>query len=130
VHSWVLARSDREGAWELFLKALESDVADIQGGTTPEGIHAGAMVGTVDLLHRCFTGVETRGDTLWLNPCLPAGLKTLTLNIRYRRQVLGIHLTPTCIRISSEPFHEEPFQIGVCGQVHTMGPGEVREFNL
>jgi alpha,alpha-trehalase len=32
VHSWVLARSDRGRSWELFTEALESDVADIQGG--------------------------------------------------------------------------------------------------
>jgi alpha,alpha-trehalase len=28
VHSWVLARSDHERAWQLFQHALESDVAD------------------------------------------------------------------------------------------------------
>ena len=60
VHSWVLGRSDRERSWELFSQALESDVADIQGGTTPEGIHLGAMAGTVDLLQRGYTGLEAR----------------------------------------------------------------------
>ena len=60
VHAWVLARSDRQKAWELFRQALESDVADIQGGTTSEGIHLGAMAGTVDILQRCHTGLEMR----------------------------------------------------------------------
>jgi hypothetical protein len=46
VHSWVLARSDRTRAWQLFRQALESDVADVQGGTTQEGIHMGVMAGT------------------------------------------------------------------------------------
>ena len=50
VHSWVLARADRRKAWDYFLEALESDIADVQGGTTGEGIHLGAMAGTVDLL--------------------------------------------------------------------------------
>jgi len=39
VHAWVLARSKREISWHLFKQALESDVSDIQGGTTAEGIH-------------------------------------------------------------------------------------------
>jgi alpha,alpha-trehalase len=30
-------------------EALDSDLADMQRGTTPEGIHLGAMAGTVDL---------------------------------------------------------------------------------
>ncbi|MBE0431603.1 MAG: trehalose-phosphatase, partial [Dehalococcoidia bacterium] len=41
VHAWVLARSKRELSWHLFKEALESDVSDIQGGTTKEGIHLG-----------------------------------------------------------------------------------------
>ena len=39
----------------LFLNALYSDVADMQGGTTAEGIHLGAMAGTIDVVQRCFT---------------------------------------------------------------------------
>jgi hypothetical protein len=50
VHSWVLARSDRERSWKFYEAALRSDLDDLQGGTTAEGIHLGAMAGTVDLL--------------------------------------------------------------------------------
>jgi alpha,alpha-trehalase len=130
VHSWVLARGDRPGGWSLFREALESDVADIQGGTTPEGIHAGAMAGTVDLIQRCFTGIETRGDVLWLNPCLPQGLQGLTLQIRYRQHALGLHVTPTCVRISTDPSGERPLRLGIASGIHELQPGEVREFQL
>ena len=68
VHAWVLARSDRERAWKLFSEALESDLLDTQGGTTPEGVHLGAMAGTVDLVQRAYTGIETREEVLWLEP--------------------------------------------------------------
>jgi trehalose/maltose hydrolase-like predicted phosphorylase len=45
----VLARL-RPGASEPFLvEALNSDVKDLQAGTTAEGIHLGAMAGVVDL---------------------------------------------------------------------------------
>ena len=60
VHTWVLARANRDRAMEFFQQALKSDVADIQGGTTSEGIHLAAMAGSVDLMQRCFTGLETR----------------------------------------------------------------------
>jgi trehalose/maltose hydrolase-like predicted phosphorylase len=38
------------------MTALESDVGDIQGGTTQEGIHMGVMAGTLDLIQRGYVG--------------------------------------------------------------------------
>jgi trehalose/maltose hydrolase-like predicted phosphorylase len=35
-----------------FEEALQSDLSDIQHGTTAEGIHLGAMAGTLDLVQR------------------------------------------------------------------------------
>ena len=84
VHAWVLSRSNRRQAWQYFLEALDSDISDVQGGTTGEGIHLGAMAGTVDLLQRGFTGLETREDALGLDPCLPDALAGLRYRLRYR----------------------------------------------
>ena len=56
VSAWVLARYDPDEAWRFLQQALDSDVADVQGGTTAEGIHLGAMAGTVDLVLRRLTG--------------------------------------------------------------------------
>lgn len=108
VHSWVLSRSDREGSWRLFTEALRADIDDIQGGTTPEGIHLGAMAGTVDLVQRGYTGIETRGDVLRLNPCLPRDLRRLKLRLRYRGQSLELEVTSrrlsvTCLQCGLEP---------------------------
>jgi alpha,alpha-trehalase len=130
VHSWVLARADRPGAWHLFSQALNSDVADVQGGTTPEGIHSGAMAGTVDLVQRCFTGIETRGDVLWLNPALPNELKSLTLNLRYRGQVVELHLTSVRARLTTQPSNDAPVTVGIRSREHRLQPGTVREFRL
>ena len=44
-HAGMLAPIEPEHSWERFLVALESDVGDIQGGTTKEGIHLGVMAG-------------------------------------------------------------------------------------
>ncbi len=52
VHGWVLARSRRAEAWTYLREALLGDVADVQGGTTGEGIHLGVMGGTLDLVRR------------------------------------------------------------------------------
>jgi trehalose/maltose hydrolase-like predicted phosphorylase len=92
VHSWVLARSDRKRAWDYLLEVLDADITDVQGGTTKEGIHLGAMAGTIDLLQRGFTGLETREDVLWLDPCLPEDLTQLRFRLRYRDHY-GIYVT-------------------------------------
>ena len=58
-HAGVLAALDPESSWDRFLTALRSDVDDIQGGTTKEGIHVGVMAGTLDVLQRCSPGVTS-----------------------------------------------------------------------
>ena len=130
VHSWVLARCDRERAWQLFGRALDSDVADIQGGTTPEGIHLGAMAGTVDVIQRCHTGIEMRDEILWFNPCLPRELADVRLRIQYRGHWLRVHVTQKQLAITFEHGWSGPAKIGVRGQVHEFKQGERRVFDL
>jgi alpha,alpha-trehalase len=130
VHSWVLARSDRVGSWRLFTEALESDVTDIQNGTTPEGIHLGAMAGTVDFLQRGVTGIETRDDVLWFNPCLPEQLSSLRMRLRYRRHSLQIEIVRDRFRIDVLRSKEEPIQIGFEDHVYELKAGDTREFAL
>jgi len=130
VHSWVLARGNRPESWQFFKQSLKGDVEDIQGGTTQEGIHAGAMAGTIDLMQRCFTGLETRNDVLWLNPRLPRGLLSLAFEIHYRKHEMRIYITANAIRIAIEPAYEMPICVGVKSERYWMKAGETREFML
>jgi alpha,alpha-trehalase len=130
VHSWVLARSDRERSWRLFEQALESDVADIQGGTASEGIHLGAMAGTVDLVQRCYTGIEMRDDVLWFNPCLPDPLNNVHFQLRYRSVWIAVELAVDTLRLTIDRNRNEPVKIGFQGEVHQPGQGDVLEFTL
>jgi alpha,alpha-trehalase len=130
VHSWVLARSDRVRSWRLFTEALASDVTDIQGGTTEEGIHLGAMAGTVDLILRGYTGIETREDVLWLNPCLPEEVSRLRMCIRYRGHPLELEITGDRVWVQSPHRVHEPLKVGFDGEVHVLEADEVREFAL
>lgn len=130
VDSWVMARSDREGSWRLFKEALESDVADIQGGTTPEGIHLGAMAGTVDLLQRGYTGIVTRGDVLWLNPCLPHELTCLRMTIRYRGHALDLTMTHQSLTVHAHESNATPIALGVVDRTCSVEAGQTREFPI
>lgn len=130
VHSWVLARSDRKRAWTNFEIALMSDLEDIQGGTTAEGIHLGAMAGTVDLIQRAFTGLEIRSNVLWLNPVLPEQMPCLNLQLRYRGHWLKVHLTTEKMMITFDKGWSKEVQVGVRGEIYTFKTGEQREFDI
>jgi alpha,alpha-trehalase len=130
VHSWVLARSDREGSWKFYEDALRSDLDDTQGGTAAEGIHLGAMAGTVDLLQRCYLGIETRDDGIWFHPLLPAEIQSLTLGIRYRRRWMNVTVADGVITVEAEEWGEGSARVGLDGQVAELAPGERRQMTL
>ena len=130
VHAWVLARSDRPRAMEFFAQALQSDFSDIQQGTTAEGVHLGAMAGTVDLLQRVSTGIEARGDVLRLNPELPQEMKRLDMRIRYRGHSLDLRLTHDALRVRGRDGAAAPISLCVDGKVCEFVSGTTREFQL
>lgn len=120
VHAWVLSRLAREAAWPLFLEALRSDIGDIQGGTTSEGIHLGAMAGTIDLVQRCFTGIEFREDVLWLNPSLPKELRGLRCRVRYRGHWLTLRVGHEEMWVRFDRSWSPSVQVGFRGEVFEM----------
>jgi trehalose/maltose hydrolase-like predicted phosphorylase len=130
VHAWVLARMDRKGSWDLFHQALAGDFEDVQGGTTPEGVHLGAMGSSVDFMQRCYTGLEMRGGVLWLNPRLPDGLAGLKFSVRYRGHWLVIQVDHHTLRICFQKGWSAAARIGFRGQVYEMEQGEERSFDL
>ena len=123
MHSWVLARCNRDRATEFFEQVLKSDVADIQGGTTSEGIHLAAMAGSIDLLQRCFTGLETRADRIVLAPSWPESLGVLAFPIHYRGHRLRMRVTGESVDISADPGDNPPVEIECRGRVQWLLPG-------
>ena len=124
VHAWILARTDGDTAWNLFLESLLSDITDAQHGTTAEGVHLGAMAGTVDLVQRCHAGISTRGPTLQLEPRLPTAIGELRLGLRYRGH-WGIDLTcrQDLIRVTLRPGAASPIRVSYRAEETEIQPG-------
>jgi trehalose/maltose hydrolase-like predicted phosphorylase len=125
VHSGVLARTDRDGAMEFFDDVLRSDIDDIQGGTTQEGIHLAAMAGSVDLLQRSFTGLETRGNRLILRPHWPDSLGAGEFAMFYRGHRLRLRVSGRDVQVSAAPGASAPIQVEVRGHVAELRAGGV-----
>ncbi|MBC7173188.1 MAG: glycoside hydrolase family 65 protein, partial [Polyangiaceae bacterium] len=129
-HSWVLARSDRPRSWRHFRTALDSDIADAQGGTTPEGIHVGAMAGTIDLIQRCYIGIEMRASVLHFDPALPDDLRHIKVRLRYRRQVLAIEVDHDMLRIDCLANAPASVRVAYRGHYRELAPGQTCQFRL
>ena len=130
VHAWVLARANRERALDYFVEALRSDIADVQGGTTAEGVHLAAMTGTVDVLQRCFAGLELRDEALWLNPYWPRSLGTLEFSVLYRDHMITLSIADHTVRVTSGPGGFPAVRVGCRGELCDLSPGQTLEFSL
>ncbi|SNB46880.1 glycoside hydrolase family 65 protein [Geobacter sp. DSM 9736] len=130
VHSWVMARSDRHRAWQVFRRALESDICDIQGGTTHEGIHLGAMAGSVDMIQRCSLGLRFIKGVLQFNPCIPDSIDSISMRIKHRGTWFDVVTTRDSLMISSGEGEPKPVRIRFADEEHTLEPGKSVSFRL
>ncbi|ARF53400.1 glycoside hydrolase family 65 protein [Streptomyces gilvosporeus] len=131
VHGWVLARVHPADAWTYCQDALEGDVADLQGGTTGEGIHLGAMAGTLDLVQRGLTGLDTREDALWLDPVPLPELSEYGFSLRYRGHWgIGVRLHHEHLRITVPASEETPIRVVLPDRAVTVAPGETCTLKL
>lgn len=131
VHAWVLARAHREEAWRYCEEALIGDVADIQGGTTEEGIHLGAMAGTLDFVQRGMTGLETRDRALWLAPATLPQLSKFGMRVRFRRHWdVDLSFRAQRVRITVPDSSHPAVRVVLGGHTHVIAPGTARWLDL
>ena len=129
VHAWVSARTNGKESWKYFNEALLTDIADIQGETTPEGVHIGAMAGTIDIIQRCYTGLEARDNILYLNPTLPKELQEIKLKLHYKEQWLSIDIHLNKIIIEAQILNAKAITMNIKGELFTLSSGEIKEIS-
>ena len=130
-HAGVLAALDPESSWERFLVALRSDVDDIQGGTTQEGIHMGVMAGTLEVVQRYYAGTQIRDGVLYFTPRLPSGLDGLSFPLQFRETPLLVTLGGGQLTVAVHPDGaSHPIRAGIPGDVRELCPGDRAVFGL
>ena len=129
-HAGVLAAIDPEHSWERFLVALESDVGDVQGGTTKEGIHLGVMAGTVDLIQRAYTGAEIRDGVLYFAPTLTGKLDGLSFPMQVRGTPIRVTIGGGELTVVITGGFSRPVRVGIGDDVRELGAGERCTFTL
>ena len=122
-HTWVLVRGNRSQSWAMLRDALAADLSDARSGSTREGIHLGAMAGAIDILERCYTGLDFRDDILWLHPQLPLELRELAFTIYYRGHRLRIQCTHAALTVTSETKDVPPITLSIHDTSYTFTAG-------
>lgn len=134
VHAWVMARSHPDAAWAMFKTALSSDLDDVQGGTTAEGIHLGAMAGTVDLVMRGFSGMAIRGTAggtaLSFDPVPSPRIRRLAFTVRFQGQWLTVEQDPEALTLKAHPGWRPETPVVVAGRQVTLSPDRPERVEL
>jgi trehalose/maltose hydrolase-like predicted phosphorylase len=130
-HAGVLAGIHPESSWERFVAALESDVGDVQGGTTKEGIHMGVMAGTLDLIQRSYVGTRVDGDVLRFHPRVTDRLEGLSFAMQFRGTPMRVDLgkDTLTVTVQTEGF-SRAIRVGVGDETLELGAGDRRSFRL
>ena len=81
------------------------------------------MAGSVDLLQRCFTGLETRDDRLVLGPQWPEEMGPIEFAVLYRGQRLHLRVTGRAGTLTSEANNTGPVLVECRGHEQQLLPG-------
>jgi alpha,alpha-trehalase len=95
---------ERADSWHFYRQALISDLSDIQGGTTAEGIHLGVMGGCLKGVVTNFAGLDWHNDPFRsILICRKSGnhlkFSVLIRGDRYHIEIIGDELK---LRVSQE----------------------------
>jgi trehalose/maltose hydrolase-like predicted phosphorylase len=71
-----LAKLDCEKSWHIFTQVLYTDLSGDSSDEVKNGIHLGAMAGTLYILQHHYLGLEIHKGRIYLNPSFPAQLSS------------------------------------------------------
>lgn len=130
VHASVLAGIDPGRSWRMFRQALIADLDDTQWGTTREGIHLGAMAGSVDIVVRSFAGLRLQSDGLVFSPRMPDGLRTARFELAYRGHRLNVVVSRATLTVTVLPSRAGAVRVRVGKAEVALEGGSVHEFAI
>ena len=130
VNSGVLASIGREEAWDAWKQAAVVDINDTQWGTTQEGIHLGAMSGTVDVIVRAFAGVLIRFDRIEFYPRLPAAMGSVRFRVLFQGQVIDVRVYHDELVLMSRSHETSRVKVQVFDEQRFLDGGATLHFAL
>ncbi|GAF96535.1 unnamed protein product, partial [marine sediment metagenome] len=116
--------------WQFYLEALKSDLTDIQGGTTGEGIHCGVMAGTVYSALSIFCGLDFSLEVPEICPDLPDNWKSIQFTFLFRGTIYKVAISKTEVKIICRNDKKNKIKIHLCGREHELLDNQLVSFKL
>nr|WP_298142091.1 glycosyl hydrolase family 65 protein [uncultured Pseudomonas sp.] len=123
----ALAQFDAAASWAYFQQSLQVDLDAPAHSGTIEGVHLGAMAGSLDVLQRHYLGLWPAHDGLHVQPRAPAALGDVDWQLHYRGARLRVHLTGETLRIAADVGNLNHCLIRHGGGRAWLRPGETLE---
>jgi trehalose/maltose hydrolase-like predicted phosphorylase len=84
----------------------------------------------VDLIQRCYTGIEIRDQHLWLNPTLPEELTGLRFRVCFRGQTVELDIGHDLVRVRAISPQTEAIRLHVDSKAVSSETGKTLEVKL
>ena len=123
VYAGALAALDLPLSWRFFTDALGTDLHSLAGESLEEGVHLGAMGGTLDILQRHYLGIRPGLDGIAVHPRLPDQLGHVRLRLVVRGMELWAETGPAGVRIASAPLNGSSLRVETLQGVLALSPG-------
>ena len=124
VYAGALAEVDSDASLELFRAALATDLSGPKPQTVAEGIHLGAMGGTLDVLQRRYFGFSPTAEGLRFAPSLPRGLCPMRIRLELRGLKFTAEGRDGRVTLTSHPSNPGPLSVAHPGGACLLSPGE------
>ncbi len=119
----ALAALDQARSWEFFARGLCVDFDAGNSASAEEGLHLGAMTGTLDVLQRHYLGLRTDDDMLALDPAPPPGLAPVRMRLQHRGAGLVLDWDGAVLHLRAEPTNRAALQVLHAGKQHCLASG-------
>ncbi|SEQ42579.1 alpha,alpha-trehalase [Faunimonas pinastri] len=124
VFAGALAQISVARSWELYGKALQTDLGELMPGSAREGIHLGAAAGALGLLFRHYLGIRVTENAVCFEPRLPPDLGAMRFDLQLRSHLIAIEVGSDALHIRSDIVSSADLQVHCGGIQSTLRPGD------
>lgn len=119
----ALAQWDVAASWAWFGQALRPELNPSNRLSSREGVHLGAMAGTIDILQRRYLGLDVASDAIVLEPAIPPGLGPVRMDVRCRFGRFELEWSGSHLCLHACAGNGSDVAVLYRGRPHTLGPG-------
>jgi trehalose/maltose hydrolase-like predicted phosphorylase len=130
IYAGAFAKLDCKKSWQLFTGVIMTDLCGNSSGEVKNGIHLGAMAGTLYILQHHYLGLQIHKGSIYLNPSFPEQLSHLRLSLQHHYNDLEIEKTDHHLHITAADSNPSSVTIVYQGEAMNLQPGASKSFAL